>query len=157
MHDSIRNDAQAKKKVFKNVLESPFTVKWPAVSNQVGDSILSILVQLLEPIGAYRKANRKSKKEDYPELNKRLVLGINSVTELLEKPAKGWTVFVCKRDIQPTHLCSHLLTMASMAKVKLVPLPQNAQVQLSRALYLPRVSAFALQVTCVSLRVSDKV
>ncbi|KAI9270405.1 hypothetical protein BDA99DRAFT_569762, partial [Phascolomyces articulosus] len=158
--DSIRNDAQAKRKVFKNVLDSPFVMKWPAVPNDVGQSVLTHLISLLEPIGNVRRSNSKKNlkktsatEQPYPELNERLCTGNNTVSKLLEDIIKekkmddhGWTVFVCKRDIQPTQLCNHLLPMCSMAKAKIVPLPENSVVKIGKALNITRVSVLALQI-----------
>ncbi|CAO3599370.1 unnamed protein product [Absidia cylindrospora] len=55
-------------------------------------------------------------------------------------------IFLCRRDIKPVHLCSHLLTMAAMANVKLVPLPLDSEELLARALNLHRVSVVFLEV-----------
>ncbi|KAG2226316.1 hypothetical protein INT45_005988 [Circinella minor] len=157
---SIRNDAQAKRKVFKNVLDSPFVMKWPAIPNEVGQSVLTHLITLLEPIGTIRRENIKKKKKEekqtssYPEIYKRLRTGNNTITELLEKIIQDkeqdhpdrWTIFVCKRDIQPTQLCNHLLPMCTMAKTKLVPLPEGSVVKIGQALHIPRVSVLALQI-----------
>ncbi|KAI9495401.1 hypothetical protein BDB00DRAFT_739544, partial [Zychaea mexicana] len=92
-----------------------------------------------------------------PEIHEkqRVHTGINTVTSLLEKiihnnndalmSGEKWTVFVCKRDIQPTQLCNHFITMCSLANVKLVPLPEGAQLKLSGALALTRVAVVAFK------------
>ncbi|KAI8393727.1 uncharacterized protein BYT42DRAFT_480688, partial [Radiomyces spectabilis] len=93
-----------------------------------------------------------------PEVLQRLHSGINEVTRYLETciarsenqkqhdPSLTPTVFVCKRDMKPAHLCTHLLSMAGLARIKIVPLPENAEPSLAASLGLRSASAILLDV-----------
>ncbi|KAI8079966.1 uncharacterized protein BX664DRAFT_269264, partial [Halteromyces radiatus] len=98
----------------------------------------------------------------------RILLGLNDVTKHIEriiqkrkqrkdltKPISEETnetnntltpvIFVCRRDIKPLHLCSHLLSMAALANIKLIQLPANAETLLAQALKLQRVCVLFLE------------
>ncbi|KAF7726962.1 hypothetical protein EC973_008157 [Apophysomyces ossiformis] len=164
--ESIRKVAAERRVVYKNVLDSPFFLKWPAVPNELGQSILSKLIKSLEPIGDHRRASRTRHKVDpcdmtssLPDIAKRVHTGLNSVTRYLERQVelkntektttldKNVAVFVCKREIKPVHLCSHLLSLAALANIKIVTLPQESEANLSYALGLNRVSAVLMELT----------
>ncbi|KAI9323852.1 hypothetical protein BX666DRAFT_2022563 [Dichotomocladium elegans] len=172
--NSLRSEADAKRKVYKNVLNTPYAIRWPAIPNELNETILTDLINILAPIGQYRQARkeqRKSqKKQDAkaavappppaePELHKRLVIGLNDVTRFLEKEIEhrggkaesatsGTTtaIFVCRRDLQPSHLCNHLPAMACLAKAKLVGLPKDSSMKLAVALGLQRVGCVLVQI-----------
>ncbi|KAJ8656923.1 hypothetical protein O0I10_007257 [Lichtheimia ornata] len=162
--ESIRSEAIARRKVYKNVIDSPFALKWPAVSSDLNESILDNLIKVLEPIGQHRRvvaeSKRKKQKGDdattttpaYPDIHQRVCIGINDVTKLLENAIQSKTkrpntaIFVCKRDMKPPHLCSHLLTMAPLTSTKIVSLPQGAEIKLAKALGLQRASCIAVDI-----------
>lgn len=122
---------------------------------------------MLEPIGQHRRviaeSKRKKQKGDddttatitpgYPDIHQRVCIGINDVTKLLENAIQSKTkrpntaIFVCKRDMKPPHLCSHLLTMAPLTSTKIVSLPQGAEIKLAKALGLQRASCIAVDVS----------
>lgn len=121
---------------------------------------LYLFNRTIEPLGEYRrvcKENKKKKKTAMevtePDLNKRIFTGINQVTRRIEKyietkpdDDKMPVIFICKREIKPLQLCQHLLYMAAMAKIRIVPLPADSEVKLSKALQLNRASVLLLEV-----------
>ncbi|KAG0169379.1 hypothetical protein DFQ30_003689 [Apophysomyces sp. BC1015] len=138
----------------------------PAVPSELGQTILTKLITALEPIGQHRRSNRSTKKEKpskdnliLPEIAKRVHVGINSVTRYLEQQAElqkskkttrttnTASVFVCKREIKPAHICTHLLSLAALSNVKVVSLPQDSEVKLSHALGLNRACTVLVEVT----------
>ncbi|KAI8990777.1 hypothetical protein BDF20DRAFT_1646 [Mycotypha africana] len=172
----------------KNVLNSPFILKWPTIHTETGQTILNQLLKSLEIVGHYRKACREKKQlkkkntigtkttatdneenlsklplstEEQiqePDLNKRIHIGINTVARFLESymkedrgaknKAKSSTpvIFICKREIKPLQLCQHLLTMAALAKVKLVPMPADSEVKISQILGLKRACVILMEI-----------
>jgi ribosomal protein L7Ae-like RNA K-turn-binding protein len=119
----------------------------------------------LEPIGKYRqkcKAHKKSKKPateamDKPEIYDRVHVGINQVTRYLEKyiesqSQKEALIYICKREIKPLKLCEHLLYMAAVAKVKLIPMPADSELQLGKALNLHKASVILVEVRQVLVK-----
>ncbi|KAI8336932.1 hypothetical protein BC941DRAFT_426148 [Chlamydoabsidia padenii] len=95
----------------------------------------------------------------------RILVGINDVTKHLERmiqvrgsdknltendltgiKAPCSAIFICRRDIKPIHLCSHILTLAALAQVKLIPLPMDSEGRLSQALNLKRASVLFIEV-----------
>jgi ribosomal protein L7Ae-like RNA K-turn-binding protein len=94
----------------------------------------------------------------------RILVGINEVTKHLEQMIQSHhneikvpenmlsnkiltpAIFICRRDIKPIHLCLHLLTLAALANVKLIPLPADSEAAIAQALNLKRVSALFLEV-----------
>ncbi|KAI8069775.1 uncharacterized protein B0P05DRAFT_550827 [Gilbertella persicaria] len=151
---------QTKKTVFKHVLASPFILKWPTIHTDLGQTILSQLLKTLEPIGAYRNQCRQIKKEKKPdqiiapELNQRLYVGINQVTRYMEKyiqdnpveSDKTPVIYICKREIKPLQLCQHVLYMAAVAKIKLVPMPAQAEARIGKALGMHRASVVLIEI-----------
>lgn len=127
--------------------------------------VYACLFRVLEPIGQHRRvvaeSKRKKQKGDdattttpaYPDIHQRVCIGINDVTKLLENAIQSKTkrpntaIFVCKRDMKPPHLCSHLLTMAPLTSTKIVSLPQGAEIKLAKALGLQRASCIAVDVS----------
>lgn len=119
-------------------------------------------LRVLEPIGQHRRVLAESKRKkkvdattapDYPDIHRRVSIGINDVTKLLENAIRSktkkpsTTIFVCKRDMKPPHLCTHLLTMAPLTSTKIVSLPQGAEIKLAKALGLQRASCIAVDVS----------
>lgn len=118
------------------------------------------VIRTLEPITNYRKElKEKTKKKgskvelEKPDLESRLHVGINQVTRKLEnyiktKPDtnKMPVLFICKREIKPLQLCQHLLYMAALTKVRLVPLPAESENKLSQALHMNRASVLLMEV-----------
>jgi hypothetical protein len=127
-------------------------------------TVTHFVIRTLEPLGEYKKARKENKKKkktvaelEEPDLNKRIYTGINQVTRRIEKyieakerqdSDKMPVIFICKREIKPLHLCQHLLYMAALAKIRLVPLPAESEVKLSKALQLNRSSVLLLEVSC---------
>ncbi|KAG1149832.1 hypothetical protein G6F37_004463 [Rhizopus arrhizus] len=154
---SIRAET-AKKPVYKTIVGSPYIIQWPKVHSELGQTILTHLLKSLEPIGKYRqkcKAHKKSKKPatetvDKPEIYDRVHVGINQVTRYLEKyiesqSQKEALIYICKREIKPLKLCEHLLYMAAVAKVKLIPMPADSELQLGKALNLHKASVILVE------------
>ncbi|CAO3635667.1 unnamed protein product [Cunninghamella echinulata] len=96
----------------------------------------------------------------------RLLFGINSVTRHLEKVIKYQrqhankmevdinndedltpVIFICRRDIKPLQLCTHLLSMSVLTGIKLVPLPLNAEKALAKTLNLSKVSCLLIELS----------
>lgn len=65
-------------------------------------------------------------------------------------------LFVCRRDIKPLQLCTHLLTMSALAGIKLVPLPLNAEKTLSKILYLSKVSCLLIKLSSNNTSVEEE-
>lgn len=108
-------------------------------------------------MGDYRKKCRALKKEKKtlpspPDICQRLHVGINEVTRYLEasianRSHKDTTViYICKREIKPLQLCEHLLYMAALAKIKLVPMPADSECRLGTALGITRASVVLVEV-----------
>ncbi|KAK4511966.1 uncharacterized protein ATC70_003965 [Mucor velutinosus] len=149
---------QNKKTVYKNVVASPFILKWPNVHTDLGQTILTQLVKTLTPLGSYRKECKSIKKKDKksastaipkPDLHDRVHVGINQVTRFMEayiekkqtstQPVdKTPVIYICKREIKPLQLCQHLLYMAALAQIKIVPMPAEAESKMSQALGIKR-------------------
>ncbi|KAI9481454.1 MAG: hypothetical protein EXX96DRAFT_566801 [Benjaminiella poitrasii] len=177
---NVRNISamQNRKTVYKSVLGSPFILKWPTIHPDLGQTILTQLSKTLEPLGEYKRACRaiKGKKEetktiDEPELRKRVHIGINKVTRFMETfienkqankdacQSSTPTIYICKREIKPLQLCQHLLYMAALANVKLVPMPADAEKQISQALGIKRSCVVLIEIIQdkeESLRLSAK-
>ncbi|KAF9187491.1 hypothetical protein BGZ51_001275 [Haplosporangium sp. Z 767] len=87
-----------------------------------------------------------------PLILKSTTIGINAVTKSLERsiqdiitypPPKA--VFLCKEDLQPTHLYNHLGPMIAMLPdIVLFPLMKGAEKKLSEALGMQAVGALAI-------------
>ncbi|KAI9012663.1 hypothetical protein CLU79DRAFT_708931, partial [Phycomyces nitens] len=90
-----------------------------------------------------------------PDILNRVHIGINQVTRHLEtliknksagQPPATSAVFVCKRDANPPHLCTHLLSMCALADIKIVSLPPDTEPMLAGALGIRRACAIAVEV-----------
>ncbi|CAG8739125.1 5153_t:CDS:2, partial [Acaulospora morrowiae] len=206
--NTIQDQEQKRKTVFKAVLDSPFTVKWPEVSLLDQRFILDELCRTLLAVGNYRrqmkeaKRNKSEKKknsegkikqESVNDLTEEnvvstkpksiahqfgLVIGINEVTKHVEQSydqevisnfqqrcarissnssmlAKNPSfskmkeplriIFVCKADISPAHLISHLPIMASIADVLIVPLPSGSSKVISSHIGIPTVTVLGIK------------
>ncbi|GAN10566.1 hypothetical protein MAM1_0370c10109 [Mucor ambiguus] len=166
---NVRNvtAVQNKKTVYKNVVASPFILKWPNVHTDLGQTILTQLVKTLMPLGNYRKECKSTKKKDTkkststtipkPELHDRVHVGINQVTRFMEtyiekkqthtQPAdKTPVIYICKREIKPLQLCQHLLYMAALAQVKIMPMPAEAESKMSQALGIKRACVVLVEI-----------
>ncbi|KAI8988711.1 hypothetical protein BDB01DRAFT_565365 [Pilobolus umbonatus] len=130
--------------------------------------IASKLISVLEPIGHYKhkcrfmKKDRKEKKGsmsiDKPDIYSRAHIGINEVTRYLEqyiedrRNQKGShttsqpVIFICKREIKSGQLCQHILTMAALSGIKLIPMPAQSEVRMSQALGLKRASSVIVEI-----------
>lgn len=118
-------------------------------------------------MGEYRikcRALKKKKKVDkpsvitQPEIQSRLHVGINEVTRYMEsyiahtsthhntKDTKYPVIYICKREIKPLQLCQHLLSMAALAKIKLIPMPADSESKLGQALGITRASVILIEV-----------
>lgn len=165
---NVRNTTakEKHKDVYKHVLDSPFVLKWPKVQPQVGEANLTALLKTLEPMGKYRTSCRAAKKEkkdksliDKPDLYPRLHVGINEVTQFLEKfiqnkqskveqkhPNATPVVYICKREFKPQTLCQHFLYMAALANVQLIVLPAESEAKIGRALGISRASVVLVEI-----------
>ncbi|OBZ90131.1 hypothetical protein A0J61_01819 [Choanephora cucurbitarum] len=158
---------QEKKTVFKHVLASPFILKWPTIHTDLGQTILDQLLKTVEPLGKYKsqcRAEKKKRKKNEPveliepELRQRTFIGINQVTRYLEayieneranpksKTDRTPVMYICKREIKPLQLCQHLLYMSALAKIKVAPMPANAENRIGKALGIQRASVVLLEI-----------
>ncbi|KAG0361252.1 hypothetical protein BG005_008803 [Podila minutissima] len=190
----IRAEAKKSKVVFKNVLDTPFNVPWPEVSNDSNAIVLDVLCELLKPIKNYHHTHsaeinkeKKSRKKEAKEKNKKTaqegakpnpvlatastppsskstttetplilahtVIGINSVTKELEKSIQNIkdhpppsAIYVCKGDLSPSHLYSHIGIMVAMLPGTLLfPLTRGSEKKLAEALGMQAVGAVAIK------------
>lgn len=89
-----------------------------------------------------------------PPILAHTVIGINSVTKELEKSIQNIkdhpppsAVYVCKGDLSPSHLYSHIGTMVAMLPGTLLfPLTRGSEKKLSEALGMQAVGAVAIKV-----------
>lgn len=115
-----------------------------------------------------KKSSKKPEKQQQPstipepDLHSRVHIGINQVTRFMEayiekkqtntNPAdRSPVIYICKREIKPLQLCQHLLYMATLAQIKLVPMPADAESKISRALGIKRACVVLLEVKCILL------
>ncbi|KAI8068831.1 hypothetical protein BDF21DRAFT_425594 [Thamnidium elegans] len=54
-------------------------------------------------------------------------------------------IYICKREIKPLQLCQHILYMAALAKVQLVPMPADSECKLGKALGMKRTSMILIE------------
>ncbi|KAF9167546.1 hypothetical protein BGX21_000075 [Mortierella sp. AD011] len=88
-----------------------------------------------------------------PAILNSIIIGINSVTKSLERSIQDLAshpppsaVFLCKGDLAPSHLYSHLGPMVAMLPgVKLFPLLRASEKRLSEALGMQAVGALAVK------------
>ncbi|KAI7890958.1 uncharacterized protein EV154DRAFT_398104, partial [Mucor mucedo] len=86
-----------------------------------------------------------------PEIQSRLHVGINEVTRYMESyiastPTTQPVMYICKREIKPLQLCQHLLSMAALAKIKLIPMPADSESKLGQALGITRASVVLIEI-----------
>ncbi|KAI8072426.1 hypothetical protein BC940DRAFT_140959 [Gongronella butleri] len=137
----------------------------PRPKTQQGQSekILDHLIELLSCREAQKtkmKAQSLRCEDSLKEGSKQqLRIGINSVTKRLEAKLRGAAldstvsiIFVCRRDMLPQQICSHLLLMAAMTQAKLVQLPQQSEQKLSTVLGM---KAAQLSVILLELSMDD--
>lgn len=94
-----------------------------------------------------------------PHILSHTVIGINSVTKELEKSIQNIkdhpppsAVYVCKGDLSPSHLYSHIGTMVAMLPGTLLfPLTRGSEKKLSEALGMQAVGAVAIKVPTLFL------
>ncbi|KAG0365004.1 hypothetical protein BC939DRAFT_504237 [Gamsiella multidivaricata] len=88
-----------------------------------------------------------------PEILRSTVIGINAITKALERsidnisshPAPS-AIFICKGDLVPAHLYSHLGPMVAMLPgTVLFPFLRGSERKLSEALGMPAVGAVAIK------------
>ncbi|CAO3698934.1 unnamed protein product [Rhizopus microsporus] len=163
---SIRAET-AKRPVYKSIVGTPFSIQWPKISNELGQTIVDHLIKILVPIGAYRKERKTQKKLKkpldnivMPDIYSRIHIGINQVTRYLQKyidnnnnnnnnnkNSQHVILYVCKRDIKPAQLCQHLLYMAAVANIKLIPMPFDSESKLSNALGMTKTACILVEVS----------
>ncbi|KAF9998290.1 hypothetical protein BGZ80_003948 [Entomortierella chlamydospora] len=88
-----------------------------------------------------------------PAILNSIIIGINSVTKSLERSIQDLAsypppsaVFLCKGDLAPSHLYSHLGPMVAMLPgVKLFPFLRASEKRLSEALGMQAVGALAIK------------
>lgn len=89
-----------------------------------------------------------------PDIYSRIHIGINQVTRYLQKyidnnsnnkNSQQVILYVCKRDIKPTQLCQHLLYMAAVANIKLIPMPPDSESKLSNALGMTKAACILVE------------
>ncbi|RUP47925.1 hypothetical protein BC936DRAFT_145167 [Jimgerdemannia flammicorona] len=68
---NLRKEEQKRKTVFKHVLDSPYSVKWPSLDVKEQDNILDVLCKFLEPIGNYHRQRKAAKPKKPSQRNKR--------------------------------------------------------------------------------------
>lgn len=110
-----------------------------------------------------KKSSKKSETQQQPltipepDLHSRAHTGINQVTRFMEAYIakkqintnlvdRTPVIYICKREIKPLQLCQHLLYMAALAQIKLVPMPANAESKISQALGIKRACVVLLEV-----------
>ncbi|KAI9306552.1 hypothetical protein BJ944DRAFT_46968 [Cunninghamella echinulata] len=171
-NDTLRKKAKTNKIIYRNILDTPFSFKWPRIETDLNIRILDNLLKVLDPVGQYRRS-LSAKVKGKSIMNKplilsemRLLLGINGVTRHLEKVIKYQrqhanktevdtdndkvltpVIFICRRDIKPLQLCTHLLSMSVLSGIKLVPLPLNAEKTLAKTLNLSKVSCLLIELS----------
>lgn len=108
-----------------------------------------------------KKKNKKSPSTAIPkpdDLHDRVHVGINQVTRFMEayiekkqtntNPVdRTPVIYICKREIKPLQLCQHLLYMAALAQIKIVPMPAEAESKMSQALGIKRACVVAVEVS----------
>lgn len=68
-------------------------------------------------------------------------------TYIQTRQSKGTPViYICKREIKPLQLCQHLLYMAAVAKIKLVPMPNDTESKLGLALGINKACVVLIEV-----------
>ncbi|KAF9910901.1 hypothetical protein EC991_005365 [Linnemannia zychae] len=100
-----------------------------------------------------------------PAILKSTILGINAITKALERSIQNLAahppptaIILCKGDLIPSHLYTHLGPMISMLPgVLLFPLLKGSERRLSEALGLPAVGAVAIRSTEGSREAEDLV
>ncbi|GJJ70600.1 ribonuclease P/MRP protein subunit POP3 [Entomortierella parvispora] len=91
-------------------------------------------------------------KTDAPSIMQSISIGINSVTKTLERSVQDVVkfpppsaIFLCKGDLAPSHLYSHLGPMVAMVPTTLLfPLHKGSEQRLSKALGMKAVGAVAV-------------
>ncbi|CAO3636705.1 unnamed protein product [Cunninghamella blakesleeana] len=177
----LRKNAKTNKITYRNILDISHSFKWPRIQTELSKRILDNLLKVLEPVGQYRqslssKIEAKSLATKPTILTEmQLIYGINSVTRYLEKTIQHQrqytnkmeickdndkdlipVLFVCRRDIKPLQLCTHLLTMSALAGIKLVPLPLDTEKTLSKVLYLPKTSCLLVKLSSKSMSIEEE-
>ncbi|KAF9102421.1 hypothetical protein BGX29_004607 [Mortierella sp. GBA35] len=110
-------------------------------------------------------ASSTSQSPPPPAILRSIILGINAVTKALERSIQDLgahppptAIILCKGDLVPSHLYTHLGPMIAMLPgVLLFPLLKGSERRLSEALGLPAVGALAIQSTEGSREAEDLV
>ncbi|CAH1761367.1 3187_t:CDS:2 [Entrophospora sp. SA101] len=158
--ENIRIKEQKKKIIFKAVLDSPYNIKWPEVPKQNQEIILEelcnfsspnppeILSDLVIGINEVTKYLEKSISQSNNNNHmKSLISAIPKKTNNNDNNGKHQkhhhqplnVIFVCKYDISPSHLYSHLPIMVCLeGKVLLVQLPINSINKISNNIHIKR-------------------
>lgn len=154
---SLRESEKKTRQVFKPILDNPYTQSnmWPFVEPKIGDDTLTLLEQILAPIGSYKQivsdnsSNKSFIPPERPQIESHVTLGFNSTVKALENQAcvnrnrvfgiKAKTekpsrfvkyVFVARYDIMPAVLTSHLPVLAFTASYS--PIERVKLVQLPK-------------------------
>ncbi|KAF4625660.1 hypothetical protein G7Y89_g12500 [Cudoniella acicularis] len=133
-------------------LDSPFTkVEWPEISMENQDTILELLCSLLSPIGQYRsnnvtpskgKRSKKRKRQDAktgnnppkeinpppPDISQYVVVGLNSVTKVLESSLHASKKTSHDNDSEPgnVHSNTEISKNISVSGDSEVHIPENS-------------------------------
>ncbi|KAG0098787.1 hypothetical protein BGZ93_010340 [Podila epicladia] len=166
----IRAEAKKSKVVFKNVLDTPFNVPWNyrhAHSAEISKEKKSKKKEAKEknkkaaqeggkpnPVLATTSTpSSKSTTTEIPPILAHAVIGINSVTKELEKSIQNIidhpppsAIYVCKGDLSPAHLYSHIGIMVAMLPGTLLfPLTKGSEKKMAEALGMQAVGAVAIK------------
>jgi len=149
------NSKKAKKPTLKRLLDSPYTLQWPPISQLDLECLFSLLDRCCSP---YRRPRRRkhddsaastSASSAATELPSCIRIGINAVTRALERNELA-AVIVC-RDEQRQIATRHLPLLCATMGAHLVPIaapPSSGccTIQLGRLLGLRACSAMGLAV-----------
>ncbi|KAF9571122.1 hypothetical protein EC968_000980 [Mortierella alpina] len=213
----MRAEAKKTRVVFKNVLDTPFSIPWPEVTSENNAIVLDVLCDLMKPIREYRSSGCKAKNvsqddssepsesnsstipqsseknnaaksskpkralaminhdpqqpqpvtdaeksqrtpkkgtpTEPPAIFESTTIGINAVTKSLERSIQDLrtyppprAIFLCKGDLSPSHLYSHLGPMIAMLPdtTLFFPFLRGSERKLSQALGMQAVGAIAI-------------
>ncbi|OUM65319.1 hypothetical protein PIROE2DRAFT_7699 [Piromyces sp. E2] len=155
IQDDIKSlKTKGKRLVFKSIFDSPLNYRWPKVEEENNETILKELEKILSPLKGFNTKSNKDRKR--PDILNDIYIGINSVTQALNKEInspqntnkKISVIIVCKEDIKPTHLYSHFPIMAQLSGNKIIcPLNLGSEYKLCQMTNLKKISCIALKDT----------
>ncbi|ORX81590.1 hypothetical protein BCR32DRAFT_268184 [Anaeromyces robustus] len=150
---SIRT--KGKRLVFKSIFDSPLNYHWPKVEENNNEKILKELEIILSPLKEFNSKTLNNKNSKKPEILDNIYIGINSVTQALNKQINSpleknsnniKVIIICKEDIKPTHLYSHFPIMAHLSgNIILCPLKLGSEYKLCQMTNLKKISSIALK------------